>query len=121
MRPREIRAVAAGPAVVAAGVLPGFLTASLAPLIGDDFEFGGAALGISVAAFYLICSVASTPAGHLAERIGAERAIDLTVGSVVVSSLGVALLAHSTPILIALLIVGGVGDALAGPACSLSL
>ena len=51
---RRGRSVVTGTALIVAGVLPGFLTASLASRIRQDFSFGDSALGIAVAIFYLL-------------------------------------------------------------------
>jgi MFS family permease len=107
--------------VIVSGVLPGFLTASLAPRIRTDFAFGDSRLGLAVAIFYLVCAIASIPSGHLVERIGATAAIRLGVSLTVVSCLGIALLAGSAAGLIVLLLVAGVGNAITGPAVSAML
>jgi MFS family permease len=99
-------------------VLPGFLAASLAPRIDADFPFSEAALGVAVATIYLVCAVVSPPAGHLVERLGARRALRVGAATTIVCCLGVAAVADSAPALIALLVVGGVGNALAVPAAS---
>ncbi len=67
--------------LIVAGVLPGFLTASLAPRIRHDFSFGDSVLGLAVATFYLTCMLSSTPGGHLVERIGARRGMQLGAGA----------------------------------------
>ncbi len=105
-------------AMVVAGALPGFLTASLAPRIRGDFAFGDSSLGLAVAIFYAVCAIVSTPCGRLVERIGADAGIRVGAATTVACGLGVAALANSTPELIALLLIGGIGNALAGPAVS---
>jgi MFS family permease len=107
-----------GTAIIVAGVLPGFLTASLAPRIRADFAFGDSTLGLAVAIFYAVCAVASTPSGRLVERIGATSGVRWGVGLTTASCLGIATLAQSAPSLIALLLAGGVGNAMGGPAVS---
>ncbi len=99
-------------------MLPGFLTASLAPRIRTDFAFGDSTLGLAVAIFYVVCALASTPAGHLVERIGARSGIRVGAATTAASCVGIAALADSAVSLIALLVVGGIGNALAGPAVS---
>jgi MFS family permease len=71
-----------------------------------------------VATFYLTCMVSSTPGGHLVERIGARRGMQLGAALTAASCLAVAALAHSAPALIAILLVAGLGNALGGPAVS---
>jgi MFS family permease len=99
-------------------VLPGFLAASLAPRIDADFAFSEAALGAAVAIVYLVCAFLSSPAGNLVERLGARRSMLAGATTTVVCCCGVALLADSAVALIAWLVVGGVGNALAAPAAS---
>jgi MFS family permease len=99
-------------------VLPGFLAASLAPRIDDDFPFSEAALGAAVAIVYIVCAALSSPAGHLVERLGAHRAMLAGGTLTVVCCAGVAAVADSALALIALLVVGGIGNALAAPAAS---
>jgi len=112
------RSVATGTTLIVAGVLPGFLTASLAPRIRHDFSFGDSVLGLAVAIFYLTCMTGSTPAGHLVERIGARRGMELGAALTAISCLAVAALAHSAAALIAILLVAGLGNAIGGPAVS---
>jgi MFS family permease len=94
------------------------LTASLAPRIRGDFAFGDSSLGLAVAIFYAVCAIVSTPCGRLVDRIGADWGIRIGAATTVACGIGVAALAHSTAELIALLLVGGIGNALAGPAVS---
>jgi MFS family permease len=108
----------AGTGLIVAGVLPGFLTASLAPRIRGDFAFGDSALGIAVGAFYVVSALSSTPCGRLVERIGALRGMRLAAGLTVLSCVAVAALARSTASLVAALVAGGMANALAGPAVS---
>jgi MFS family permease len=115
---RGRRALVTGTALVVAGVLPGFLTASLAPRIRGDFAFGDSAVGLAVATFYVVCTLSSSPAGHLVERVGAMRGMRLGAATTALSCLAVALLARSSASLVALLLLGGLGNALAGPAVS---
>jgi MFS family permease len=112
------RALVAGVLHVVAGVLPGFLTAALAPRIDADFAFSESALGAAVAIVYVVCAVLSSPSGHLVERLGARRAMYLGAAATGACCAGVAALAQSAAALVALLLLGGVGNALAAPAAS---
>src|SRR3954452_3846059 len=117
--PRQVRKpVVTGAALIVAGVLPGFLTASLATRIRHDFSFGDSVLGLAVAIFYLTCMASSTPSGHLVERIGARRGMLLGAALTSVSCLAIALFADSPAALIAILVVAGLGNAIGGPAVS---
>ena len=57
------------------GVLPAFLTATLASRIPEDFAFDDSRVGLAIAIFHVVCALASTPAGRLVERIGAPAGI----------------------------------------------
>src|SRR3954453_6170121 len=117
-RPQVRRSVVTGTALIVAGVLPGFLTASLATRIRGDFSFGDCVLGLAVAVFYLTCMFGSTPSGHLVERIGARRGMLLGAGLTSVSCIAIAAFADSAVVLIAILLVAGLGNAIGGPAVS---
>jgi MFS family permease len=99
-------------------VLPAFLAASLAGRIDADFPFSEAALGTGVAVVYAVCAVLSSPAGHLVERIGVRRSMVAAAAATAACCLGVAALAESAAALVALLVLGGVGNALTSPAAS---
>jgi MFS family permease len=111
-------ALACGVLHVVGATLPGFLTASLATRIDADFAFGPSALGLAVAVIYIACAVASSPAGHLVERLGGRQAMRIAGSGTAACCLGVALLVDSVPALLALLVVGGLANATAVPAAS---
>jgi MFS family permease len=117
-RSRPARSLITGVALIVAGVLPGFLTASLSPRIRLDFAFGDATLGLAVATFYVVCTLASTPMGRLVERIGPLRGMRVAAAATAAGCLGIAAFADSAAMLIALLLVAGLGNALGGPAVS---
>jgi MFS family permease len=117
-RVRTARALAAGVGLVVAGALPAFLAASLAPRIRIDFAFGDSTLGLGVGLFYAVCALASVPSGHVVDRTGATVSIRVAAISTMISGLAVAALAQSAPALIALLLVGGLSNAMAGPAAA---
>jgi MFS family permease len=104
--------------MVVAGALPGFLTASLAPRIRDDFAFGDSTLGIAVGVFYVVSALASVPAGRLVDRVGPAHGMRLAAAVTALACLAVAALTGSGASLTALLLIGGVGNALAGPSVS---
>jgi MFS family permease len=112
------RALLAGVGLMITGVLPAFLTASLASRIPDDFAFGDSGLGLAIAVFHVMCALTSTPAGRLVERIGPARGMRLAALATAVSCLAIAALAQSAVSLTALLLVGGLANALGGPSVS---
>jgi MFS family permease len=116
--PRGRRALVAGTAIMITGVLPAFLTASLASRIPEDFAFDDSRVGLAIAIFHVVCALASTPAGRLIERIGALAGIRIAATATALSCLAIATVAQSSVALTALLLVGGVANALGGPSVS---
>ena len=98
--------------------MPGFLTAALAPRMRADFDLSDSTLGLAIALFYVASGLASSPGGRLVDRIGAVEGMRLALVFTAASGLGVALLAGSAPVLVALLLVGALGTGLAGPGAS---
>jgi MFS family permease len=103
------------------GVLPAFLTASLASRIPEDFAFGDSWLGAAIAIFHVMCALTSTPAGRLVERIGAALGMRIAAVATALSCLAIATVAQSAVSLTALLVVGGVANAFGGPSVSVLL
>ncbi len=116
--PRGRRALVAGTGIMITGVLPAFLTASLASRIPEDFAFDDSRVGLAIAIFHVVCALASTPAGRLVERIGAPAGIRIAAVATALSCLAIATFAQSAVALTALLLVGGVANALGGPSVS---
>jgi MFS family permease len=98
--------------------MPGFLTASLAPRIRDDFAFSDATLGLAVALFYVVSASGSVPAGRLVDRVGAAWGMRLAAAFTALPCLAVVALAQSAVSLTALTLIAGVANALGGPAVS---
>jgi MFS family permease len=118
---RGKRALATGVTLVATGALPGFLAASLAPRIRDDFTFSSSSLGLAAACFYLVSMIFSSPLGRLVERIGAVAGMRACAGLTALSCVAVSAFADGAASLIALLATAGIGNAIAGPAVSAAL
>lgn len=115
------RAVGAGQALVVAAVLPGFLAAGVAPRIARDFSFGTAEVGLAVAVFYIAAAVSAARAGRFVDRIGPAHGLSITCALTATCTLTIAALADSAAALIALLAIGGIGNAHASPSMSLLL
>jgi MFS family permease len=107
-----------GAGLMVATVMPGFLTAALAPRMQADFAFGKSSLGLAVALFYVVSAAGSVPAGRLVDRLGATWGLRLSGAFTVSSCLAVVALAHSAASLTALMLIGGMGNALGGPSVS---
>lgn len=116
-----LRPVGAGLALVVAAVLPGFLTAGVAPRIAADFPFGPSQVGLSIGVFYVAAMLSASRAGRLVDRIGPGRGLTITCALTGACTLSIAVLADSAAALIALLSIGGVGNAFASPSMSLLL
>lgn len=118
---RGRRHVASALACTSVGVLPTALYGSLGPLVRDDLDLAAWWIGVGVAVAFAVAALASVPAGRLAERLGSRRAL-LTGVSVSTAALaGIALAAHSLPLLLGLLALGGLGNAVVQPAANLAL
>ncbi|WP_409330890.1 MFS transporter [Trujillonella humicola] len=106
--PREVRVLA----VVAFVVALGFgVVAPALPLFARDFGVGTTAVGLAVSAFAFFRFVSAFGGGALVERFG-ERSV-LATGLVVVAvTTGLAGLAGSFPVFLALRAIGGVGSAM---------
>jgi MFS family permease len=98
-----------------AGVLPVFLLGGLAVQVQADLGFGASGLGAGVGAYFLASALGSAAAGRLVHRIGAVLAMRLGVAVATSSLLGIAGLARSTGVLMALLVVGGLANAVCQP------
>src|SRR3954470_1284326 len=115
---RGWRSLVTGVGLIVGTVMPGFLSASLAPRIRADFAFGDSALGVTIALFYVVSAVGSIPAGRLIDRLGAGRGTALVAFTTGLCCLGIALFARSAGSLAALILLRGVGNALGSPTVS---
>src|SRR5215218_6601882 len=98
--------------------LTGLLTAAHATRIRGDFGFGDSTLGVTIAIFYVVSALSSTPCGRLVDRIGGVSGMRLAAALVVACATTVALFAHSAAGLVGLLVLGGVANGMGGPAVS---
>jgi MFS family permease len=106
--PREVRVLS----VVAFMVALGFgVVAPAIPLFARDFGVGTTAVGLAVSAFAFFRFVSAFGGGTLVERFG-ERAVLATGLTVVAVTTGLAGLAGSFPVFLALRAVGGIGSAM---------
>ena len=106
--PRQVRVLA----VVAFAVALGFgVVAPAIPLFARDFGVGTTAVGLAVSAFAFFRFVSAFSGGSLVERFG-ERTVLATGLTVVAVTTGLAGLAGSFPVFLALRSVGGIGSAM---------
>lgn len=107
-----------GGAVTIVCILPPFLTGALAVQLMDELAFGSAALGLAVASWRATGAAISPFMGRLCDRLGAIQSIRLATAIATVSALGISLTADRWGMLVAWLMVGGVGHALGQPAAN---
>ena len=117
----NLRPILLAVSVATIGVLPAFLTGGLAVQIRDELGFGAAAFGLAVAVFFGASSLSSALAGRVAERVGSHTAMRYASVVGALSLLAVATLAGSWWGLVACLVLGGVGNAVAQPSTNLML
>src|SRR5438105_2116364 len=124
---RPLQAIAARPRAVEmarpllttiSGILPLFVTATLAPELRADLHFTAGGLGLAAATFFATGAASSGFLGGLGERIGPGRSLRLAASVSAASMVGLAL-APSLRVLLALLALAGFGQALAEPAGNL--
>lgn len=89
-------------------------TAVLFPLIKDDLGVSYAALGSTVALYYIVSGICQTLAGFAVDRYGARRVLfaglALAVGGALLAGM-----AQNFPMLVAAAVVGGLGNSVFHP------
>lgn len=116
----QLGAVLRAVAVAIAGVLPAFLVGALAVQMRQDLRIGVAAIGLATASLFMVSGSLARPCGSLVHRIGSRRALGLAAALSTAALVGVAL-APTYWVLLAALLVGGLGNGLAQPAANMSL
>lgn len=106
--------------VTTAAVLPVFLLGGLAVQIRGTLGLSVSEIGVGVAVFFLLSALAATPAGRLVEKTGARRGLQAASALSVISLAGMGA-SPSFPYLLALLGVGGLGNAAAQVSSNLFL
>lgn len=110
-----VRAVVSSVSVQTAAMMPAFLTGALAVQLRDDLGLSESRLGAAVALFFLVAATMSPHAGAFTDRLGPRRSLRIAGCLTTVSLLGCAIFVHNYPTLLALLAIGSVGLAIAGP------
>ncbi len=117
----QAHGLAASLGVTVATALPPALAGAMAAQIIGELGIAHAAFGVAVGAFFLTNAVVSPWAGALADRLGEHRSVQVAVTLSSVSMLGVAACGTSYPMIVAFLLLGGLGAAVGGPAGSILL
>lgn len=109
--PSVMRTVLGASLMTTVGTLPVFLLASQSVLVRADLHFDEQKFGIAVGAFFAAAAIFALLGGRLADRLGRRRC---TLGAgllALVGGVGLALTAHSWPVLVALMVVLGIANA----------
>jgi MFS family permease len=110
--------MALGGAVTVACILPVFLTGALAVQLMGELSFGSAGLGMAVALWRATGAAASPLLGRWCDGLGAIRSIRIATTISTIAALVVALTADRWAVLVAWLMLGGIGHALGQPAAN---
>ena len=116
--PSLLRALLTAGSLSLVAASPPFLLGALAVQLRADLDFSPAQLGIAAAAFRVIVTLSTAVLGRVADLTGPSRAMRAAVSLTAAAALGIGLFARSWEALVAWLVLGGVGSALAGPAMS---
>jgi MFS family permease len=117
----QARAITAAIAATTACVLPAFLTGGLSVHMGADLDFGVAALGLAVSAFFASAALSSALLGQLVERVGARRGMAAACLVSALSLVGIGAVVSSWAQLVGFLVLAGTAHAGAHPATNLLL
>ena len=88
--PTAVHSLVAAVLVVVVGILPAFLTGAVAVQQRADLGFSEAALGLTVAGFFVTGALSSALLGRATERIGATLSLRLAAWSSAVVLLAIA-------------------------------
>ena len=104
-----------------ATVYPGFLIAALSVQVSAEFEVTEATYGWGLGSFFLAATVASAPAGRLAQRIGPRRQMAGALLVSAVAQLALAMVARSFVAVLVCLVLAGLVNAAMQTAVNLSI
>jgi MFS family permease len=93
------------------GTLPVFLLSAQSVLIRDELGFGELRFGVVVGSFFGAAAVAALLGGRFADRVGRRRSTVVAGSLAAVGGIGVAAGARSWVVLLALMVLLGVGNA----------
>lgn len=119
MTPTLARPLIVALAVSIAGALPGFLFGAVAVAMRPELHFSIPSIGIGMAGFFAASALACPPCGRITERIGATRAMRVAALGAGVVLLAMAIVPHSFPPLVALLVAGGLVQGFSSPAVNM--
>jgi MFS family permease len=88
---------------------------------GTDLHFNPADLGVAVASFFAAYGVSAWTAGHLSQTRGPRVGLIIGTALSCVALLGIATIVHDWWTMIALMMIGGVGNAFSAVGGNLAL
>jgi MFS family permease len=112
------RTVAVALVATATGTLPVFMLGGLSVQVGAELGFDARALGVATTVFFAVSAIGSTPAGRWVQRAGPYPGLVTTAVLSAAALVGIAGLATSYAVLVAFLVVAGIGNAAAQPAAN---
>jgi MFS family permease len=112
------RALVAAVGLASISVFPAFLVGAVGVQVREDLGVGQGQLGAAVSAYFAASMVSVALLGRVVDRIGVRRGYQLGAGLALASLLGIGLVARSWVLLAACLAIGGIGNAVVGPASS---
>jgi MFS family permease len=119
-RAATVRATLQAVGISALGVLPAFLTGALAVQIRADLHVGLGLFGLAAGTLFIVSGLCARPAGRLVQRLGARRGTALASVLSICSLIALAF-AQSAVWLMAALVIGGLGNAVAQPSANLGI
>ena len=102
-------------------ILPVQLLGASAVLARDELHFNPADLGVAVASFFAAYGVSAWTAGHLSQTRGPRVGLIIGTALSCVALLGIATIVHDWWTMIALMMIGGVGNAFSAVGGNLAL
>jgi len=102
-------------------ILPVQLLGASAVLARDELHFNPADLGVAVASFFAAYGVSAWTAGHLSQTRGPRVGLIIGTALSCVALLGIATIVHDWSTMIALMMIGGVGNAFSAVGGNLAL
>ena len=98
--------------------LPQYLGSSLVVEMRDDFVIGDAVLGTAIALSFGLSALISPVAGRALTRTGIRAGLLSSAAIVTVASIGLATIANSAAMVVALMALNGIGSGIASPSYS---
>ena len=117
-RRAAVRATIVGGGITVVGVLPMFLTGSMAVQITEDLGFGATGLGLAIGIFRGTGALSAVFTGRLVDRLGGVWSVRLAATIAIVVALGIGLWARSWWQLVVWLMIGSAANTIAQPAAN---